>query len=484
MAASQPKIFTNMYKEPATIDTRNLKKLLATLSIGDAKHDFKFPIENKATVKDGNLKTEEIQGAINYGLPEDFGYDTNNILPEEDCLSSVIANYITNLTPTPTEVTRLFNNGASGTELQRVGEYNPISVGNPDFKANESTHEVTTINGNRFNVNYANLRPQGRVASMLNIVTGNSPEIPADEFYRILQLEPSRRIAIIVDAASIGLYEILNKGTFTSGVRPNIYYIYGAEVVNDPATKKTPESKVFFKETGGVNLISCLPNITTLPIYNYKFSDPSISTSYLEQFYTKYNFALSDIKTNIKGKSSEYITNLTITGNPHQVNPIINSKSKNDITFLKSILDNFLKLFNKKRTITDDEKFLFSSSIQQKRSGDWLQVLLCAAIKDKLRVFKRYDDHTDITNEIQDVFFVTHDRIALAFALLNGINCFFTHHNSSNHFHSVLAYKLNDPVANDIADRNLAKKYKNEILKYLYIYKQLAEVPGIARDQK
>jgi hypothetical protein len=453
----QPKYFTNMYKHDSNFSQDELKEMLATLSIGDARHDFEFPLTGDAS--NLNLRNEKISDAINYGLP--VGY--TEIFDEEKCLSQVISEVIT--------VDGNKKTNADGTKY----EYIPITVANPNYiSKHTSEHRVKTINGYEFTVKYTDVKPHGKVSSIISALSDKiDSEIKAPDFYNALGLD-DQTIAIVVDAASIGLYEILNKGSFT-GARPTVYYIYGAEVVNDPATKKSPDSKVFREDNNsGVILSSCVPIIPpkSQPIYNYNFiqQDDLSRTPYLNQFYTNFNFALSDIKENIKGKSIEYITNLDITGeNPGELNPVVNSKTKNDITFLKSILNNFKKVFSKKNSIpTDDEKFLFSSGIQQKRSGDWLQVLLCAAIKDKLRKFKQFTDNTantDITLTIQDVYFVTHDRIALAFALLNGINCFFTHHNSKNHFHSVFAYKLIDPVTQAMNTEKVANIYRKSSTK-------------------
>ena len=108
---------------------------------------------------------------------------------------------------------------------------------------------------------------------------------------------------------------------------------------------------------------------------------------------------------------------------------------------------------------------MLNSSLQQKRAGDWLQVLLCNSIKDKSRGFRQYPDgRENITKKIQRVFFVTHDRIALAFALLNGIDVIFTHHNCQQHFHSAFVYKLNDPIKERQDKINLANDYKLEFI--------------------
>jgi hypothetical protein len=455
------KTFTNMYKDPNFSD-QNLNNALAILAVGDIRHDFGFPIDERGNVNttdkisSGNLRSDKIFTAINYGLPIGGGYNTAEIYDEPGCLNSVIASYTIDGNP-------------------RNDFYRPITVANPGYETNKtSTHTITTKNGNKFTVNYADVKPHNKFIPNLigEVVT---KEISASDFYKKLGLADRitgiveakfSNIAIIVDATSVGFYEILQTGSWDAGVRPTVHYIYGAEVVNDPATKKPPDSKIFKSSSKGVNLISCLPYITNpTNAYNYNFrpKSPKIETPYLNQFYTKFNFELSDIKTITKGKSIEYITNLNITGDQGELNPVVDSKTKNDITYLDSHLKILLTKFGT-LTPTLNEKFLFSSMLQQKRSGDWLQVLLCAAVKDKIRQFKNKDDQFP-NNDLGSVFFVTHDQIALSYALLNGINCFFTHHDSSNHFHSVFSYILTDEAMEARENIVLARQFKSETVR-------------------
>ena len=443
-----------MYPLPTDLNENNLKKSLASLSVGDSKHDFHYTMDI--------LRSNGFKDAFNYGLPDGGGYNDSDIMDEEQCLSSIIKSY-----------------------TDKTGEHNsayiPINVSNPSYNSGEfNEHQITTINGKTFTVNYTDVKPNKQVLGFG--LAGK--EITADIFFNKLGLNSFENIAIVVDAASIGLFEILKTGP---QIGKNVYYIFGPEVVNDPATKKTPDSSVFYNSgskkysNDGVKLFSCVPIQKNNAIkFNYNFNpiqSSLMSTPYLNQFYTKYNFVLSDIKENIQGKSREFITNLDIKGNGSEINTLPNSKSKNDITYLESIIQKFLSLFSSRPSgLTSDKKFLISSSLQQKRSGDWLQVLLCAAIKDKIREFKLFNSNNEnIVPSLQEVFLVTHDRIALAFALLNGINCIFTHHNAKQHFHSAFAFKLNDPERQLELNRQIAETYVNQTVILLQRITSLSE---------
>jgi len=401
---------TNMYnKTPPP----NLNQILANLSVGDTKHDF-----------GSSFISDQQKDDYNSGLPMKY----TNIMDEPGCLNSVIKNYTIGSTVNT-------NNNT----------YLPISIANPGYESGKnSQHTIETINGYNYTVNYTDVKPR---------VKGNEgTNITGPQFFENLDITDNN-IAIVVDAASIKLTEILSTGTFTTGTRRNVYYIYGPEVVNDPATKKHPEDLIE-NNSNGVKFVPCISTNPQSFVYDYNFTTyPSENTIYLEQFFTKYNFALSEIIPASKGRSISYTTNLTISDkeNGKNINPIIDSKSKNDITFLtKFISDAWSFLSNRKANTPEksNNQFLLSSGYQQKRSGDWLQVLLCSSLRDKSRGIKLYPGTTpsNLIKEVERVFFVTHDQIALAFALLNGIDCIFTHHNGKHHFHSAFVYKLNDPV--------------------------------------
>lgn len=438
---------TNIFSNEMNVDiSGNLNKILSDLSIGDTKHDFGY--QKKI------LESELFTNAYNYGLPESF----DNVYNEADNLNSIIKSF-------------KVDGDTAWTETSSK-QYSPVQLFNPESKHLENYigHSIQTKNGKIFEVKYTDVKPPSN--NIIGSLIGGKT-IDAQTFYNKLGLNDYNNIAIIVDAASIALYDILSKGPEVPG--KNIFYIFGPEVVNDPATKKLPQDKIFINnqkkastQNKGVIFHSCFP-VSLIKSYNYKYdlSKGIESTSYLDSFYSNYNFDLSEIKTNINGKSVSYITNLDIKGKENEFNPVVNSGEKNKITFIEKIVSNFLSLIktskekNKQTSnkINNEEKFLFSSRLQQKRSGDWLQVLLCSSVKDKLRSFQEYNsDGNNIVNILDNVFLVTHDQIALSFALLNGINCIFTHHNSKHHFHSAMTFISSNPQDMESQQKEHAKK--------------------------
>ena len=357
---------TNLYSK-STPDPKYLEylqKLYETiapnLSLGDAKHDFEF--------NQGNLEDPKFKQGFNYGIPN----PSTQILDEAKALTSVIKKYV--------------NNSVEFRNTSGDFSYVPIAVSNPGYTPQlTSYHTLTTISDHNYKVNYADVRQYGDFGPNQGIL--KSKYIDAPTFYGKLELP--NNIGIVVDAASIGLYDILNNGHFAPpNTRPNVYYIYGPEVVNDPAGKKAPYSKEF-SSSKGVNLVPCVPmetDITNNLYYNYSFKinlpdegrdtcgtiipDPNIFIPFYEQFFTCYQFRLSELKPSIKGRSKDYITNLNIFGKEsNQIRALPDSKSKNDITIITSFLNLILeKIFGTSRaTLSNEEKFQFSSALQQKR---------------------------------------------------------------------------------------------------------------------
>lgn len=257
-------------------------------------------------------------------------------------------------------------------------------------------------------------------------------EINAPMFYEMMGIDVNETIALVIDAASIGLIDILSRGTFT-GKRPIVYYIYGPEVVHDPATKKHPSSPDFKDPTvwlEGVELIPCVSLNPSSFVYSYDYNPSDTTGLYLNKFFTNFHFELSELKETPKGKTIEYSTDLTIKAFDGDkikfIDESIDSKSKSDITFLTKIIGALKGAFKS----GDEKEFQYAISFLKKMSGDWLQVLLTLAIASRTRGFTPYKGaiRQNITGKIDRALFVTHDQIALSFALLMKVECLFTHH--------------------------------------------------------
>jgi hypothetical protein len=412
-----------------------LLNLLAKLSAGDSWHDFHKDISGVGKIIRQNEKV------YLSGLPTGAKL-TEKFEDEALALSSVIAS------------------------IPNFGEYliENVSTNLSGTKTKKGSfaaqYLINTINGNQYSV------------KSMEVSTGSSKDkskvyVASDFFIDTLGVENNS--AIVIDAAAVSILDILkSKQTRLLGWTHNIYYVMAPELINDPAGKTLPDDSIFENNkisAHGVKLFSCVPNSPPSINYNYNFDKNINNLNQLSdvgfpaigKFFTKYTFQLSEIQPVRKGLKTELTTNLLITGevNGRKYNDnILDSKKKNNITFLKAIIVNLIKLFSKRDKDTDKNNFLFNSSFQQKRSGDWLQVLLCLILKSRL--FKIYrkpgtpqakGDNGTRNNGIQEdfthIYFVTHDRIALAFALLCGVECLYTHAQT----HAVYIFKQASPKA-------------------------------------
>lgn len=399
-----------------SLDNQQLKNTLANKSAADSWHDFHSSISGIASIITSN------QSKYLKGLPAgvvNLGVFAN----EANALSSIIS------TPNSSECPfSEFIHGNCNRQTEIPGQ--------------NETYNITTINNSQYSV-------KSLVVASGSKKAGTKEYIDASEF--IDKLEIPDYSAIVIDATAVSLLEILKSG---DAVNKTIYYAFIPEIVNDPAGKTQVDSAVF-KGTNGVNLIPCLSNSPPKFNYNYSFDDSFTGDDIKDneknpykKFFTRYNFQLSELQISQKGKNLDYTTNLLITSkdseNGTNSENVIDSKKKNNITFLKSILINTIKLLGKaKPSEVKKTDFLFNTKFQQKRSGDWLQVLACLLLKSRpLKANSGKGPATaDIEKNISSVFFVTHDRIALAYALLCGVECIFTHANTR----SVYVFKQSSP---------------------------------------
>jgi truncated hemoglobin YjbI len=239
--------------------------------------------------------------------------------------------------------------------------------------------------------------------------------------------------SIIVDFSQHHFIEKLGQGTRSNNTN-TIYYLMTPEVVNDPAGKTNIHNKSVFENKNGVKLVSCLQN-TPNPMSYTKYNP--FETNPLNNFFSNYDFSLLPIKQVFTGvKNEKLISTLNINYDRGETtvpftDTIEDSKGENSITtvlgYLKSIIQKLQIKFgndpngvNKKANL----QFNFNSKVQQKRGGDWFQVLACLDAKN--RTYTQIlpgNSRQQINNSVLGpVYFVTHDQIAVSYALLNGAN--------------------------------------------------------------
>jgi hypothetical protein len=239
--------------------------------------------------------------------------------------------------------------------------------------------------------------------------------------------------ALIVDFSQHHFMQSL-----VQGVKDNaftVHYLMTPEVVNDPAGKPNIHNQSLFGSgVGGVNLISYIQAGDSPTSYtSYDVTNPSPANN----FFSRYNFTLSPIKqTFIKGKAENLITTLDIDYDDKQDKPpltdtITDSKGENSVTSVLGYLKDVIKKINKWGTngvlpFNRVDAFSFNSKCQQKRGGDWFQVLSCLDAKNRnfTQILPNLATGDAAAQKIPPcpVYLVTHDQIAVSYALLNGVN--------------------------------------------------------------
>ncbi len=278
-----------------------------------------------------------------------------------------------------------------------------------------------------------------------------------------------RSAAFVIDFNQHGFLEKLKLGKSAEGFE--IFYLMTPEVVNDPAGKSNVTSDILFgatNSTAGVKLISYLDSSTEY--INYLSFKPE--NEHTNLFFSKYDFRLSPIQTVItKQKAEKLITSLCISQPdiPNLVANIQDSKGENSIKTIIGYLKKLVQsLFVSDKTKKLTSAFNFNTKIQQKRGGDWFQALSCLDARN--RVYDEILPNKGKNRKLPStcpVYFVTHDRIAVAYALLIGANVIYI-----DFYKKVFVFKNNsDPTVkpsgkplHEIVLENMRNKWTKDAL--------------------
>jgi len=380
---------------------------LANLTRSDAHHDLK-KVFNETAYKNINIKK-----AFDSGIPK----AAVKSFHEGEAFASIIIS----ATDSNGNVIQINENEDKLSEALsavpnctdgNTGAYSTFEVGVPDmsiFKFKVVQFIIKCSNNSEFkNPNF-------------NLVELSCKSDFGQRFVDNVKLgEDSREAAIIVDFSQHGFIEDLTTGAESDF---EVHYLLTPEVVNDPAGKPNVNNKALFglKKTG-VKLISYVEETDNVTAYT-KFDEKDPNTT--NNFFSNYDFTLSPIKKiTTKQKAEKLITNLLIKydiGTETFTDPVNDSKGENSINTVLSYLKNLMEQVKVNFDIATI--FNFNSKIQQKRGGDWFQALSCIDAKNRYitQILPTPSEPTKLNSNCP-VYLVTHDRIAVSFALLNGVN--------------------------------------------------------------
>ena len=240
--------------------------------------------------------------------------------------------------------------------------------------------------------------------------------------------EDNDEAAIVVDFAQHHFMEDLTLGEESQF---KIHYLMTPEVVNDPAGKPNVNNKALFgPKSTGVKLISYVELSDRATAFT-KFDENDPNT--LNNFFSNYDFTLSPIQPVLTNQRAEkFITTLNIKYDTNKrgelplTDTINDSKDENSIKQVLSYLKTLMEEVKVK--VDNATTFNFNTKIQQKRGGDWFQALCCTDARNRLitQVLPVPASEPTKLPSTCPVYLVTHDRIAVTYALLNGVNVIYS----------------------------------------------------------
>jgi len=255
--------------------------------------------------------------------------------------------------------------------------------------------------------------------------------------------------ALVVDFNQHGFLSRLKQGPSKPDI--TLYYVMTREVVNDPAPK-TPVTDNLFKKPKkeGITLQAVLETGTEPITYPFGFNAGKGRPT--EKFFSNYTLSISPIRTQKStfGTTEQAQTDLTVTNQTGtQVRTIKNSKKENAITSILTLFKNFL---TGTKAAPISKQFNVGSGWAQKRSGDWLQALCCLQLKQ--RTFDKQLPEKCLP------YFVSHDQIAVAYALQMGVSVVFIGVNKGE------CYVLKNSELDVAAKEAIIATCKAEVAKY------------------
>jgi hypothetical protein len=357
-----------------------LGTFLPNLAVSDASHDFNGARANDkdTNIPPGNIFKQIWKNYKDVGVPH-IGPLSTEVLDEYSTLNKLIP----------------FLKGDS--KISNAQQFQR------EFLREDLNKTVTIISG----------EPDYKIRSLkISDETDDKWLKTSSELYDWLNPHKQSAIAFLIDASKGRFYDLLmnDKKADSSIAQKKAYIINNREGVNDAAGKLSisndPNNIVSLEEINDTDTSHILYPIMDLERITQLTSR--------ELFCSKYALTVSPIKLNNKKEVITLgITNKDLT---RQVTILKGTKEEshpNAVPTLISLIDKLLSSLLKSGEA--EKKTLYHTYLQQKRSGDWLQVLSCLdTIRYKIPEGTR-------------IMFVTLDTLALVYALIMGVDVLFTY---------------------------------------------------------
>lgn len=391
---------------------------LAALARSDAHHDLKKEFTNDMYRNNPNIKQ-----AFDSGIP----VAAQTVYHEAEALAASIVR----ATKFPVGADIAVSKSTLPSALSEVPDFTQKYLGENEYSSFETGFDGTTLF--KYKVVKFVIKCTNNTAITPNLVPYQGQDFGKTFVERTRLGGEGLEAALIVDFSQHHFMQSLVDGVDESDFK--IHYLMTPEVVNDPAGKPNIHNAALFnKNSKGVKLISYIQAGDSPASYtSYNKDDPSPANN----FFSNYNFTLSPIKqTFIKGKAENLIATLDIIyddkidGQPPLTDNIPDSKGENSVQSVLGYLKDVIKKIKAwktptKQLTTRNDQFSFGSKCQQKRGGDWFQVLSCLDVKNR-KFTQMLPDRGNANGTSLPatcpVYLVTHDQIAVSYALLNGVN--------------------------------------------------------------
>ena len=277
-------------------------------------------------------------------------------------------------------------------------------------KIMSSAGQITTKTGHTFNFSKVDLNTFG------------------EQLATNLKIKDS---ALVIDTCLHGFLARLKSGPYTPGTK--IYYAYLPESENDPGGKASADT-LPSKLKSGIDLVHLIQKNTGPTVYStsdgYDKANPS------KNFNSKFTYTISGLRqSTMPGFKKISVETRVRNRDGRMEQAVFDAKSQNSINAIqKNVFDAILG----RGPLSPKDVFSLQAAWGRKRGGDWFQVLACKNLDG--RVFNQpLPANTP-------VFFVTIDRIAMAYALMMGVNVVYFPHTPSGETSSVVVFRQGVPL--------------------------------------
>jgi len=255
------------------------------------------------------------------------------------------------------------------------------------------------------------------------------------ELYTFMNPHGKDEIAFTIDACSVKFYEHMVGNTGQRHTdKLKAYYLLPREGINDAAGKvniKPHENNIVEIEVKEDNEDNAPYNV----LYPITDTARGNNLTELECFFSKFNLSLTPVKAEKNGVpyTTLNITDKTFTRQVMVLKHSTEDSHPNAVPTLSAYIGSLISTLTSSTNIQQS----YYAALQQKRSGDWLQVLACLQPE-------RFGLPKDMRPMIVSV-----DKICIAYALFVGVDACFTYYQQNSNKYWLIRFHKIIPTGRD-----------------------------------